>query len=387
MVYHRPHSMQAEARLEMRALGARRQSALGSALVCGFLTLATGCGPKPGSGTQGGMPPMRVVAITATNRTVTEDVHLIGTLMPNEFVELKAEMDGVVEEISFDEGERVEQGQLLVRLDETRLAAAVKESEASFKLSRASFERGKQLYADKLISQQEYDQASAAFDVSRATLDIRRRQLKDTRVRAPFSGVTGTRQISPGQVITRNTTLTWLVDLDPVKVEVEVPERFLGRVELGQTISFTVAAYPDEEFEGELYFIAPRLDLVTRTVLVKTRIPNPDLLLKAGMVANLDLRLDVRENAVVIPEAALMHNGDLAFVYLVDGDQMVALRPVIVGERLVRWVEILEGITVGDLVIVEGHQKIGPGMPVAFAPPEKAAPYLEIEPPKEEPRG
>jgi membrane fusion protein (multidrug efflux system) len=200
---------------------------------------------------------------------------------------------------------------------------------------------------------------------------------------APFAGTTGARRISPGQYITRNTVVTWLVDLDPVKVEMNIPERFLSQTQVGQTVEFKVTAYPEQNFEGEIYFIDSRLDLATRTALVKTRVPNPDGQLKAGMVANLELSLVLREDAVVIPEAAIMSDGDTTFVYLVNEEQQVVLQPLVIGQRLPRWVEVLEGLTGGETVIVEGHQKIGPGMKVTVMPPEEATVYeLDLRPGK-----
>jgi membrane fusion protein (multidrug efflux system) len=180
-------------------------------------------------------------------------------------------------------------------------------------------------------------------------------------------------------VITRNTVLTWLVDLDPVKVEMNIPERFLSQVTTGQQVEFGVAAYPGQRFSGEVYFIAPRLDLVTRTALMKVRIPNPDGKLKAGMVASLDLKLQVREAAILVPEVSLISNGDQYFLFVVGPDQKAVFRSVTVGQRLPRWVEIARGIEEGELVVVEGHQKIGPGMPLQLAPPERAAAYQGLE--------
>jgi membrane fusion protein (multidrug efflux system) len=125
------------------------------------------------------------------------------------------------------------------------------------------------LLQDKLISQQEFDLAASVFEVNRATVELKRRMLKDARIYAPFTGMVGARQISPGQVITRDTTLTWLVDLDIVKVQVKVPEKYLRQLQLGRLLEFTVAAFPDDKFRGEVYFISPQIDERTRTALVK----------------------------------------------------------------------------------------------------------------------
>ena len=218
---------------------------------------------------------MRVIAIEVKREPVSETVSLNGDIAPNESVEMKAESEGIVQEIPFDEGQKVEKGQLLLRLDESKWAASLGEAEAQFKLSQANFDRAKQLLQDKLISQQEFDQASSVFEVNRATVELKRRQLKDARIYAPFTGMVGARQVSPGQVITRDTTLTWLVDLDIVKVEVKVPEKYLRQLQIGRPLEFTVAAFPDEKFRGEVYFVSPQIDEKTRTALVKARIPNP----------------------------------------------------------------------------------------------------------------
>lgn len=337
------------------------------------LQLLTGCKPKPSVGAPpGGMPTMQVVAVEARGQPVTESLALVGSIAANELIELKSEIDGTIQEILFREGQPVEKGQLLIRLDETKLAADVAEFESNFKLGQANFERAKQLAEEKLISQSEYDQAAATFDVRQATLNRKQRELKDTRITAPFSGVIGARNVSPGQVIARNTLLTWLVDVDPIKVELNVPERFLGQLRLGQTLDLTVAAFGTNQFHGKVYFIAPAVDANTRTTLVKAEIPNPKLELKPGMFANLDLNLQVREHAIVIPETALSQllEGGGAVVFVVDKASTAQPRKVKLGVRMAGKVEVVEGIETGDRVIVEGLQKIGPGMSVKFAATE-----------------
>ena len=345
------------------------------AVGAGCLAL-TGCGKKTDAGPKG-PPVVQVVAVEARRQPVSETLALVGSVAAKEMVEIKSETDGVVQEILFKEGQRVEKGQLLVLLDESKLAATLAEAEANFKLSRANGERAQQLFKDKLISQQEFDQAAAAFNVNQASLDLKKRQLKDARIYAPFAGVIGARSVSTGQVISKNSTLTYLIDIDPVPVELNVPERFLSQLKVGQTIEVSVAAYPGRAFRGKVYFVASYVDPATRTALIKAYIPNPDSELKPGMFANLDLTLTVRENAVVIPEVALNQilEGERAMVFLVGESNKVALKTVSLGMRLAGQVEVLSGLAGGEKVIVEGMQKIGPGATVKLAPPEAAAPY------------
>ena len=338
----------------------------------GLAVLLCACGPKgparPGPGA-GAVP---VVVAEAVAKPVAESLTLISTLAANEAVEIKSETDGIVQEVGFEEGQRVEKGQLLLRLDDTKLAATLAEAEASLRLSTLTFDRAKQLFQDKLVSQQEYDQAAATFDRTRASVDLMKRQLKDARVVAPFAGTVGARQISPGQVISKSTLLTTLVDLDPVKVDFYVPERFLSQVKVGQRIEIMVAAYPGRKFNGDVYFVAPQLDEATRRAQMKSRIANPEGLLKPGMFANLELTLELRPNAIVIPEIAVLWDGDAARVFVVKAsptNQTVELRKVELGVRTPGEVEITRGLQAGERVVTEGLQKVVPGAPVQVPAP------------------
>ncbi|MBI5772123.1 MAG: efflux RND transporter periplasmic adaptor subunit [Verrucomicrobia bacterium] len=340
----------------------------------GVLLAAAGC-QKPSAGPPPVFPPTQVVAVEARRQAVSESLSLVGTLVASEMIEIKSEIEGVIQEVGFEEGATVEKGRLLFQLDESKLATAAAEAEANFKLGRANFERAQQLFKDRTISQQEYDQLAARFESAQATLALRQRELKDARIYAPFAGVMGARYVSPGQVIKKDTVLGSLVDINPVKAEISVPERFVSQLKLGQKIELTVAAF-GRRFPGEVYFISPQVDTATRTALVRARLPNPRLELKPGMFANLDLALQLRAAAVVVPEAAVMMNAERASVYVVDKDQTAQIRMITPGLRQAGVVEILNGVEAGQLVIVEGVQKIRPGAKVKLAPPEAAAAYL-----------
>lgn len=340
------------------------------ALISSELFLA-GC-RKEAAPAPGGSPAFSVqaVVVEAKVQSVSESLSLVGTVAANEMVEIKSETDGTVEEVLFTEGQRVKQGDLLLRLDDSKLAASVAEGEANFKLSQANNERSKQLFRDKLISQQEYEQIAAQFQANQASVDLKKRLLKDTRIVASFNGILSSRQVSPGQVIGKNTTLTWLVDLDPVKVELNVPERYAGQVKVGQKIQISVAAYPGRTFDGEVFFIAPFMEAATRTALVKARVPNPASELKPGMFANLHLSLKLKENAIVIPESSVLASGDRNIIYIVDKDDAAQVRPVKIGLRQAGLVEIVSGLEPGERVVAEGLQKVRPGGKVKAAPAE-----------------
>ena len=347
------------------------------ALAVGSAAMLAACN-KPDAAKAGGppvLPPTQVIAVEARRESVTESLSLVGTLAANEWVEIKSELEAAVVEIGFEEGKPVTKGQLLFRLDESKLATALTEAEVNLKLSKLNYDRAQQLLRDKTISQQEFDQLASRFESMQAAIALKQRELKDTKIHAAFAGVMGARNVSAGQVIKKDTVLGMLVDLNPVKLEVNVPERFLSLVKLGQSIELRVAAFAGQKFKGDVYFIAPQVDTATRTALVKARIPNPDFALKPGMFANLDLTLQLRANAVVVPEPAIMVNADRAMLYVVDKDSVAQLRPVKLGVRSAGVVEILEGVEAGQLVIVEGVQKVRPGSKVKPAGPEAAAAY------------
>ena len=361
----------------VRSEGGRHAGrACGGLLAIAALLALGGCKKRA---PQAGGPPggfaAQVVAVKAERQPVTEQIAVVGNVLANETVDLKPELEGRVVAIHFEEGGRVEVGQLLVELNSGEIEALLAEAEANQKLAQAKWDRSKGLLTTRAVSQQEADEARANYEMNAAKVAQMREQLRNSKIRAPFSGVVGARHISPGQVVTKTMNIATISDLDPVKVEGNVPERFLAQTRVGQRFQISIAAFPGEKFEGEIYFIAPAVDPVNRTGLVKARIPNPELRLKPGMFASADLTLKVKEDAVVIHEAALMPEGERFAVFVVDEQMTAQLRPVRPGVRIAGRVEIVEGLKGGELVIVEGWQKTRPGGKVKLAPIEKAAPY------------
>jgi membrane fusion protein (multidrug efflux system) len=314
-----------------------------------------------------------VVAATAQEQALEATIPSIGTLEADERVDVKSEIDGTIASIEFEEGQRVAAGQVLVRFDQAKLRASLAEAQANLQLAETTRQRYATLLQAKAVSQQEADQASAAWAANQALVERLTAELEEATIAAPFAGVTGARLLSVGQFIPRGTTITTLIDPDPMKLEFRLPERFLGQVRSGQPVKLETAAYPDVSWTGEVYFIDPQIDEPTRTVLVKAAVPNPDGRLRRGMFAQATLVLHVREDAVVIPETAVLHQGDLTFVYAIDVEQTAQMRPVKIGQRLADSVEVVEGLQAGEQVVAEGHQKLHPGAKVAPREPAPAA--------------
>lgn len=312
----------------------------------------------------GGPPTVNVVAFKSKPTDLTDKISIVGTLESNERVNIQSEVSGTIERINFEEGQLIKAGDLLFEIDKEKLRASYDQARANLKLAETTASRYKNLVQSKAVSQQEYDQTVATLESNRATVALAREQLDDATIVAPFDGITGERLVSEGQFVTQGTALGSLYNQDPMKVNFHVPERYLGEIRQGQTIAMRVAAFKDKTYEGKVYFISPNIDETTRTALVKARVPNPERTLRSGMFANLELILDVKKDAIVIPETALIIKGDSVSVYTVGEDDTVALRTVTVGTRRKGMVEIVSGLDAEEVVVTEGYQKIGPGSKV-----------------------
>jgi membrane fusion protein (multidrug efflux system) len=190
-------------------------------------------------------------------------------------------------------------------------------------------------------------------------------QLEKTRIVAPFSGIVGLRRVSVGEYITAGQALVNLEEIDPVKADFRVPEKFLPAIRVGQTIHIKIDAFPDETFEGKVYAIDPRLDVAGRSLLVRAILPNKDQRLRPGLFARVTVLLQLKEDALSVPEQAIVPQGDSQYVFkIVDGK--VQLTKVVIGTRREGRVEIVEGLDVGDEVVTAGQLKIRHGSAVAI---------------------
>ncbi len=347
---------------------------LGGLLILTAVLTLSGCGKKKtGPGKPGGGFAMSVVAQPVTLEKIEEKISLVGNLRADESIEIKNQIAGVIEEIGFSEGQAVKEGQMLFVIDAGKLKASLAQMQASLGLAQTTFDRLSTLIKAGAISQQEFDQATSDLESRKAEVDLFKAQLKESQILASFDGITGDRKVSIGQFVNQGTLLTTLIKQDPMKAEFYIPERFLGQLKEGQGIEVTVAAYPKDVFKGEVYFIDPQVDELNRTALIKAKLPNPDGKLLKGMFANLNLIVSIREQALVVPETALIPKSEDVFVFAIDGENKAQMKKVKVGMRMVGKAEILEGLSAGENVIVEGYQKIGPGSLVKIKSPGEPA--------------
>lgn len=350
---------------------------------CGAVALSLSACKPPSMEQGGGDWPVSAIVAQVEEERIEDAVSLVGSLQARDAIDLVSEIDAVVEEMGFTEGEPVRKGTVLFRLDEAKLKAGLEVARARFKLAETNFKRNEELLKNQTISQQEFDQVLANFEADQAALDLAEEQLADAIILAPFDGVTGERRVSVGQFVNRGTVLGSLVKMNPLEAVFDVPERYLGQLTAGRTVTVRTAAYGDEGFDGEVFFVAPRVDERDRTVRVKAEIPNPDGRLKPGMFGNLALVLAVKDAALTVPESCIKYRGDDASVVVMNEEGKAEFRPVQVGIRLKGRVEVTDGLVAGERVVAEGHQKIFPGGTILIAPGSER--YGVTPPPQEEP--
>jgi membrane fusion protein (multidrug efflux system) len=319
-----------------------------------------------------GPPAMPVKAVAAKTAPAVDEAGAVGSLRADEAVTIRPEIAGRIAEIAFREGQNVARGAVLVRLDQSELAAVVASSRAQLKLEEQKMERAEDLQRRGFISQQGLDDQRTSLARARAKLAEDEARLARTEMRAAFAGVAGLRQVSEGQYVAAGTDIARLEKIDQLKLDFRVPEALIARLKPGQPVRVLVDAYREKSFSGSVYAIEPGIDDQTRTILLRARVANADLQLRPGMFARVQVQLGVREKAVWVPEAAIVPKGQDSFVYRVVGGNAAAgngagkveLVRVQTGARKVGEVEIVKGIAEGELVITEGTQKIGPGSSV-----------------------
>ena len=323
--------------------------------------------PKPASGPASGPPGpgggMPVEAEVVKPQDVAQEIIAIGSLRSNESVTLSSEIAGRIAHIHFTEGQPVAQGAPLFDLDDSVYRAELEQARAALSLSQRNAERAEELFGRKLVSTRERDEAAAKLDVDRAAVSLAEARLAKMHIRAPFAGVVGLRAVSPGDYINPGQALAPLEQIALLKADFRLSEAALPAIAVGQTLNLEVDAYPGVTFPGKVYAIDPRLAEDTRSVGVRARVPNDKGKLRPGLFARVRLTIAHRANAVMVPEQAIVPQGDALFVYVIE-DGKAVLKPVQVGLRQAGRAEITSGVAAGDTVITAGVQKIGPGAPV-----------------------
>lgn len=316
-----------------------------------------------GSFAQGGPPKTVVETIVVEARTLRASVKAVGTLLADASAKLRAEVPGQILQIHFDEGQPVSEGDALFTIEATVLEAEVNEAQANAEQSEAAYNRARELIDQKLISATDFDAARANYNVSIARLLSSRARLSKKTIRAPFAGFAGLRKINIGDYATIGQELVSVVSLDPLRVNFSMPETLLSQLAPGQSIDLSVGAYPGEIFDGTITAIAPQIDVRGHNVEIRASLQNPELKLRPGLFAQVNVTLVTKPDALVVPEQAIWPIGQDKTVFVVK-DGVASQRTVTIGQRQPGEVEIVSGLEVGDEVVVAGQMKLYDGAAV-----------------------
>jgi membrane fusion protein (multidrug efflux system) len=313
-------------------------------------------------------PPPAVIASARVQSERWEPrLSAVGSLVASEGVLVSNEVAGIVKSIHFDSGQPVEAGTLLVQLDDEADRADLAALVAARTLAELNFRRLEKLIQEKTISQSSYDEAKATLEGAVAMADESRANIAKKAVRAPFTGVLGIRSVDLGQYLAPGSAVVSLQALNPVYADYSLPERYLGKLSVGQTVEVRVEAYPERVFTGTISAVSPRIASTTRSVRVRATLDNPDQALKPGMFAEVDTLLPALDNVLTLPERAIAYNPYGNSVFLIeekDGGLAVQSRQVKTGDVRDDRIEIIEGLEEGDQVASDGLNKLRNGQAV-----------------------
>lgn len=328
-----------------------------------------GAAAAQGPGARGGGDrPVPVVVESVRLQPWTDTLRALGTVQARESVTVTAKVSETVQRVHFESGDRVARGAPLVTLSGQQQQAALASAAAAAEEAERLYRRQEQLAGQQLIARATLDTQRATRDSARAQVAQIRANLADRVIRAPFSGVLGLRQVSPGALVTPGTVIATLDDLSRVYVDFPVPETELAAVAPGQAITGRSGTYGDRDFTGTVQTVAARLDAGTRAATVRGDFPNPDGALKPGMLVDVQLARGTRR-LLVVPEIAVQQVGTETFVWRVKQDDSVEKAVVAVGGRVPGKVMISEGLAAGDRIVTEGVGKVQAGSKVAATAP------------------
>ncbi|NJD25149.1 MAG: efflux RND transporter periplasmic adaptor subunit [Betaproteobacteria bacterium] len=321
--------------------------------------------PQGGGKPAGGPPGAFAVAVEVARAApvdFADEAAAVGTLKSNESVVLRPETAGRIAAINFRDGAIVARGTVLVALDAAVQEAELAQARANLELARSNHQRNADLLAKKFVSQQALDNSAATLKVQEAAVQLAEAKVGKTRVRAPFAGMVGLRNVSAGDYVKEGQDLINIEDIATLRVDFKLPETYMGRVRKGQTVEVTSDALPGERFAAELDAVDPLVDAGGRAISSRARLDNAAGKLRPGMFVRVRLQFGERKGALMIPEQAVVPGASPSVFKVVDGK--AAGTPVKLGVRRAAQVEVTEGLAAGDLVVTAGQLKLRDGAPV-----------------------
>ena len=319
-------------------------------------------GPGGGRGRGEGGRALPVSVYIANYSDISDGRTGVGSLLANEVVDLACQTSGKVVMINFEEGQWVEKGTLLVKIDDLDFQAQLTRAEHQFALSSEKLERQRILFEKDAVSRESFDQAQTDYNLIEADIELLKVRIDRTEIRAPFSGIIGFRSISLGAYLQAGAKVATLTDISTLKLSFSVPERNVFQRLEGATALFTVAG-SQKEFIAKVYAIDPVLEDKTRTIGLRALYNNKDGVLRPGMSAKVTINPEHSSFSLLVPSESVVSNVEGRTVWLVRNNRAVQV-PVKTGTRTADKVEILEGVVRGDTVITSGLLQVRQGLPV-----------------------
>jgi membrane fusion protein, multidrug efflux system len=319
---------------------------------------------KMGPGGGKGMQKSNVEGFIVKPSVMNNRLFVTGSILANEMVELRTEIAGKIASLPLHEGQPVQKGQLLVKLVDDDLKAQLRKVQSELKLAADKQLRLKELYNSQGVSKEEYDAADNGVKSLEADAEVLKVQINRTEVRAPFDGIVGLKNISEGSYVTQQQVIAVIQQLNPLKIDFSVPERYATLIKQNIEIDFTVEG-SENKYKGTVYAINPGIDPVTRTLKVRARASNPGNQIIPGSFAKIEILLKKIDDALMIPS--------LAIVPVLKGQQVFVSRggiaevvPVKLGIRDEKTIQVLDGLNIGDTVITTGVMGVRPGAALKF---------------------
>jgi membrane fusion protein (multidrug efflux system) len=328
---------------------------------------ASAPGGASGAQAKGAAPGgVTVEAVKVITAALPQTITAVGSLRSDESITVRPEVAGRISAIAFNEGQRVAKGATLIKLEPSINEADVQQARANLKLAQSKFDRATDLAKSNFISGQAKDEAENNLRVAEASLQLAEAKLAKTEIKAPFAGIIGLRVMSVGDYVKEGADIVNLEAIDPLKVDFRVPEIYMRQVQVGQALEVALDALPGKTYEGKVFAINPLVDATGRSIVIRALVKNADTALRPGMFARVRLITRDQQDALVVPEQAIVPQGDEKFVFrIVDGK---ALRTrVTVGQRRDGKAEIVSGLAAGDTVVSAGQLKLRDGVAVAVA--------------------
>lgn len=321
-------------------------------------------GPGAGGGAAQGRQVLNVSGFLIKPAQMNEFINSIGTLKPDEEVDLSFETSGKIVKIHFTEGTRVKKGDLLAKINDRPLQAQLQKLKAQKKLVEEQEFRQRSLLDRDAISRESYDQTVTELQTIQADINLVTARISETELRAPFDGIIGLRYLSEGSYATPSTKITRLIKMSPIKLEFSIPERYADEVSIGFPVSFKIAG-SDNSYDANVYAVDPKIDLETRTIVLRALYPNKKEELKSGRSAGVTLRLTQINNTIAIPTEALIPEMDGETVYVFKNGKASNIK-VSTGLRTESLIQIVKGLEFGDTLLTTGILQLRHNLPVVL---------------------